>query len=155
MRDLTGDQLPQKHISHSLVQHCMPIFNASPCIHTSLFIVHNYTWQWNSCMLWLCYSPNDGFTAEDALFYKNKVVLHAPLADAVHSIYLHVAVSFPITVDAINVWKLILKLKEVLLYLLISLTSTHMLVHCNKFAAKQQKKNTKNGWNFSVAMHQM
>ena len=86
---------------------------AIPYIHH--YLVHYCTWQQSSCTLWLYYTPNDGFTSNDALFYMNKVILNGLLADAVHSIYLHVhvAVSFPITMDTINVWKLILKLKEV------------------------------------------
>ena len=38
--------------------------------------------------------PNDGFTVNDELFYKNKGLRHELRAAAVHSIYLHIAVSF-------------------------------------------------------------
>ena len=61
---------------------------------TSLF--GTTTRQQNSCSLWVYYTPNDNFTANNALFYKSKVIHHDVQAAAVHSIYLHNAVSFQV-----------------------------------------------------------
>ena len=70
MRDLTGELQPQTHIDCSLIQHCVYILTASHFIHW--YLVCNYVSQQNSHSLWLYCTPNDNFTANDALFYKNK-----------------------------------------------------------------------------------
>ena len=72
MRDPTGNlQAPDVSWSFSDRSLC--------CIHrklvcTSLFgmQLYIYAWQQNSCSIWLYYTPNDGFTAYHAPFYKNK-----------------------------------------------------------------------------------
>ena len=33
MRDLIGELCPPTHIGHSLIQHCVCVYPASPCIH--------------------------------------------------------------------------------------------------------------------------
>ena len=58
------------------------------------YSVHNYVWQENSRSLWLYYTPNNGFTANNASFYKNKF---GNLLNTRCSV-------FPIRVDAIHVY---------------------------------------------------
>ena len=57
-----------------LCAYCKPIY-----IHH--YLVCNYAWQQNSHSLWVCYTPNNGFTANSALFYNSKI-LHHDLWDA-------------------------------------------------------------------------
>ena len=83
---------PDTHHGLSLIQHCHAYIYCS--------LVSNYAWQQNSHSLWLYYTLNDGFTANDVSFYKNKFG---------YLLYTHYSV-FPITVDTINTCMLILKL---------------------------------------------
>ena len=57
-------------IGHSLIQHCVCILQA---IHTSLFCMQLHTTTKLTYLMTAYYMPNDGFTANNALFYDNKV----------------------------------------------------------------------------------
>ena len=50
-------------------------YTASPYVHS--YLVCNYTWQQNSSSLWLYYTPNDTFTANDASFISTNLVTYS------------------------------------------------------------------------------
>ena len=85
------------------------------------------------------FTTNEGFTANKASFYKEKVLDHNLRAAAVHSIYTF----FPITVDTINTCTIKFSNK----YYCTSWQAgqVHVLVHCYKYATKQKKKQQKLG----------
>ena len=71
-RDLTGELLPETCIGHSLIQHCVRILRA----HTFITIWFATTVRLATKLTYLMtayYTPNDGLTANDALFHNNKV----------------------------------------------------------------------------------
>ena len=59
-------------------RHASVISDTTLCAYTASHFIHpylvcNYAWQENSCSLQLFYTPNIGFTANDASFYKNTI----------------------------------------------------------------------------------
>ena len=60
---------PQTSIGCSLIQHCVHILQAISYIAIWCGTMHDNTTH----VAYDYYTPNDGFTANDALFYKNKV----------------------------------------------------------------------------------
>ena len=112
------------------------------------YLVRNYIWQQNSRSLWLYYTPNDSFTASNALFYKNKVLCHDLQAATVHTIastFMLQCLSNYSGHSKYMYASIKINKKYILLYFLISLASMHVLVQCNEFAVMQLKKQQKLG----------
>ena len=64
---------PDSHHGGSLIHHCCAYTASLYRLH---YLVHNYIWQQTSHSLWLYHTPKDGFTVNNASFYKNKVLCH-------------------------------------------------------------------------------
>ena len=70
MRDLTREMAPDTHQSFFDTTLCA--YTTSPYLNH--YLACNYTWQKKLMYLMTaCYTSNNGFTANDALFYNNKV----------------------------------------------------------------------------------
>ena len=70
LRDPTAEVQPQIHIHHSLIQHCVGIVQAlMSLLGAQLHMTRKLTY-----LMTAHYTPKDGFTANDALFYKSEVV---------------------------------------------------------------------------------
>ena len=132
--DLTGELWPQTHINCSLVQHCVCILQAISYIaiwcattydNTTTHVVHNCSTHQTMAL---------------------QPVMHHFIQTNLTSCTTYCSV-FPIIVHT-N-----LRINEVLPYFFIGLASTNVLVHCNKFAAKQQKEEHKPREKFSIKMN--
>ena len=124
--------------------------DATFCVYTAILCIHMYISIW-------CATAHDNKTdiAYDCTSQKimallpmmhrfirtKSYIMTYELLQSIASIYM--LWCLPITVDIINSCTLILKLIKVhvlcYMYFLISLASTHVPIHCNKFNAKQQR----------------
>ena len=71
-RDPTGKLWCETRISRSLMRHCLRILEAR----MYMYIANCYATMSDNKLMYLMtayYTPNDSFTANDALFYKNKL----------------------------------------------------------------------------------
>ena len=70
MKDSTGEIPPQARIGHSFIQNIVCIYRK--LIYTLLFGMQQHLTTKLTHLMTVFYTPNDGFTANDASFYKNK-----------------------------------------------------------------------------------